>query len=135
MALSAKDLFKNIGYGKRNAVSRPPNARIDRAFRKLIEQANAAGDCIIPSEVGYYRPNTPAEYRETEVYFKKEMHRIGVIAQKIRSMKRALKRGDTPLTAETRAQEEKESLPESSVNWDTMLEEDNSFPGQMVMRM
>lgn len=69
--MDAKDLFKNIGYGKRNAVSRPPNARIDRAFRKLIEQANAAGDCIIPSEVGYYRPNTPAEYREAEVYFKK----------------------------------------------------------------
>lgn len=131
----AKKCFDAIGKGKKNAVSRPPNSRDDRRFRKMIEKANASGDCIIPSEVGYYRPNTPSEYREAEVYFKKEMHRIGVIAQKIRCMKRALKRGDTPLTAETRAREEKESLPESSVNWDTMLEEDNSFPGQMVMRM
>lgn len=131
----AKKCFDAIGKGKKNAVSRPPNSRDDRRFRKMIEKANTSGDCIIPSEVGYYRPDTPAEYREAEVYFKKEMHRIGVIAQKIRSMKQALKRGDTPLTAETRAQEEKESLPESSVNWDTMLEEDNSFPGQMVMRM
>ena len=100
----------------------------------MIEKANTNGDCIIPSEAGYYRPCTPEEYREAEIYFKKELHRIGVIAQKIRSMQQAIK-GVIPSTAETREPEEKESSPEGFVNWDTMLEEDSSFPGQMVMRM
>ena len=130
----AKKCLDAIGSGKKNAVSRPPNSRDDRRFRQMIEKANTNGDCIIPSEVGYYRPNTPAEYREAEVYFKKELHRIGVIAQKIRSMQQAIKEV-IPSTVETRGPEEKESSPESSVNWDTMLEEDSSFPGQMVMRM
>ena len=135
MALSAKDLFENIGYGKRSAVSRPPNARIDRAFRKLIEQANASGDCIIPSAAGYYRPETPEEFREAEIYIKKERHRIRVTIEKITRMSRSLERRESKLTAETKAQEEKENSPASSVNWDTILVEDSSFPGQMVMRM
>lgn len=135
MALSAKDLFKNIGYGKRNAVSRPPNARIDRAFRKLIEQANASGDCIIPSVAGYYRPETPEEFREAEIYIRKERHRIRVISEKITRMSKNLERRESKLTAEIKAQEEKENSPASSVNWDTILGEDSSFPVQMVMRM
>lgn len=130
----AKKCFDAIGSGKKNAVSRPPNSRDDRRFRRMIEKANTNGDCIIPSEFGYYRPRTPEECREAEIYFKKELHRIGVIAQKIRSMQRVIK-GAISSTAETREPEVKESLPESSVNWDTMLEEDSSFPGQMVMRM
>ena len=135
MALSAKDLFKNIGYGKRNAVSRPPNARIDRGFRKLIEQANASGDCIIPSAAGYYRPETPEEFREAEIYIRKERHRIRVIGDKITLMSKNLERRESKLTAEIKAQEEKENSPTSSVSWDTILGEDSSFPGQMVMRM
>lgn len=130
----AKKCFDAIGSGKKNAVSRPPNSRDDRRFRQMIEKANTNGDCIIPSEAGYYRPCTPEECREAEIYFKKELHRIGVIAQKIRSMQQAIKEV-IPSTAETRGPEEKGSSPESSVNWDTMLEEDSSFPGQMVMRM
>lgn len=133
--MDAKDLFKNIGYGKRNAVSRPPNARIDRAFRKLIEQANAAGDCIIPSEAGYYRPETPEEFREAEIYIRKERHRIRVIGDKITLMSKNLERRESKLTAEIKANAGKETSPESSVSWDTILGEDSSFPGQMVMRM
>lgn len=133
--MTAKDLFKNIGYGKRNAVSRPSNARIDRRFRKLIEQANATGDCIIPSAVGYYRPETPEEFREAEIYIRKEQHRIRVISEKITRMSSNLERRESKLTAEIKVQEEKENLPESYVSWDTILGEDSSFPGQMVMRM
>ena len=133
--MTAKDLFKNIGYGKRNAVSRPPNARIDRAFRKLIEQANATGDCIIPSAAGYYRPETPEEFREAEIYIRKERHRIRVIGDKITLMSKNLERRESKLTAEIKANAGKETSPASSVSWDTILGEDSSFPGQMVMRM
>lgn len=130
----AKKYFNAIGSGKKNAVSRPPNSRDDRRFRQMIEKANTNGDCIIPSEVGYYRPCTPEECWEAEVYFKKELHRIGVIAKKIRSMQRVIKEV-IPSTVETRALEAKENSLESSMNWDTMLEEDVNIPGQMVMRM
>ena len=133
--MTAKDLFKNIGYGKINAVSRPSNARIDRRFRKLIEQANATGDCIIPSAAGYYRPETPEEFREAEIYIRKEQHRIRVISEKITRMSSNLERRESKLTVEIKVQEEKENLPESYVSWDTILVEDSSFPGQMVMRM
>lgn len=90
MALDAKNWFNNIGYGKKNAVPRPPNARLDREFRRLIEKANTNGDCIIPSDAGYYRPETPEEFREAEIYIRKERHRIKVMSEKITRMSRKL---------------------------------------------
>ena len=86
----AKTYFDRIGEGHRSAVRRPFNNSVDRFFRKLIEEANCNGDCIIPRKdgKGYYRPlpHDPIDRLEYTTYMANERSREDSIHIKLMSM-------------------------------------------------
>ena len=92
----AEELFSLIGTGKNNALMRPYNKRVDRALRKLINEANRSGqDCIINSGKGYYRPDFSSEEdtHEAKVYLVKEFHRCREVGYKYKQMKLFVEEG------------------------------------------
>lgn len=58
-------------------------------FRKLVAEANRAGDCIINIEGGYYRPIPTEDDAEVQHYFARELHRARAILYKREQMKKA----------------------------------------------
>lgn len=87
----AMNLFLRIGIGAENAVGRPVNDYTDRALRRLIEDSNNNGDCIISGKNGYYRPrkNVPEENMEFNKYERQELKRARSILYKRKNMKKA----------------------------------------------
>ncbi len=69
-------------------VKRPKNPRADRRLRKLIEEANNNGDCIINDGGGYYRPRRDDLFDEHcfNIYKAKELARARAIIDKIERM-------------------------------------------------
>ena len=88
----ALKLFNQIGYGRANAVNRPYDKNVDRAFRDMVNKANKSGDCIISGEAGYYRPrlDVEAEVHEANVYINQEANRGRDIMTKVSMMRFAL---------------------------------------------
>lgn len=84
----AETIFERIGIGADNAVQRPSNSYTDRILRRLIEDANISGDCIISGRTGYYRPrrNVPDENLEFKKYERQELKRARAILYKRRKM-------------------------------------------------
>ena len=81
----AARLFDMIGEGIGRAVSRPKDPAVDRRLRQLVSEANQAGDCIINSGFGYYRPGDD-DCVEFQEYVAKERHRAREILRKVRKM-------------------------------------------------
>lgn len=137
--MTAQELFCRIGYGKQNAVRRPADSYTDRKLRRLIEKANQNGDCVINCRDGYYRPRLDIEEERHELshYLAAELHRGRAILYKRKNMKETAQKWGEVIcqTADKRERPEKESLPESCGNMVIVVEEDNSIPGQMAMRM
>lgn len=86
----AEILFDMIGkYDK--PIKRPKNPAIDRAFRRLIQEANMSGDCIINLGEGYFRPGKD-DYVDLAEYLLKEQARAKEIMSKCVSMRQAYNR-------------------------------------------
>ena len=83
--------FSKIGKGKDNALQRPRNARVDRKLRRLIEEAQGAGDIIINVGEGYYRPDmhNPAERGEYLHYIAQLKSRIRAHVRNIAALEKA----------------------------------------------
>ena len=136
----ALTLFNLIGYGKENGVKRPSSQSVDRALRKMIEKANADNDCIIAGKNGYYRPDVRRldEISEAKKILASELHRARSILKKRLGMKIALeewREADWLSTAGQKGLPESGNSQRCSEDMDIVVEEDNSTPGQMVMRM
>lgn len=134
----AEELFLNIGTGRENAVKRPNDPGVDRHFRNLIETANKNNDCIISGVSGYYRPRNddPAECLEFNAYMKAGNHQAMSILYKLKRMKKAFKKGVKGWqTAGGKVPMESVSFPQNSGSMVLIVDEDNSIPGQMAMRM
>ena len=56
----AEFLFDRIPTGSEHALRRPADSRTDRQLRRLIQDANMSGDCIINNGAGYFRPISPS---------------------------------------------------------------------------
>ena len=69
---------------------RPKKPGVDRTLRKLIEEANNNGDCIINNGTGYYRPNAGNEIDEYafRLYKATELARARAITDKIKAMEK-----------------------------------------------
>lgn len=82
----AKSYFIRIGDGHKHAVKRPMDERVDRVLRRMIENANHNGDCIIPriNGDGYYRPipTDPVDALEFKTYIMKERSKINNMREK-----------------------------------------------------
>ena len=82
----AERLFDKIGTGAAYAIKRPKDPKVDREFRKLIEDANNSGeDCIINVGYGYFRPGEDDDV-DAEIYFAAEESRARRILRKRRRM-------------------------------------------------
>lgn len=81
----AERLFDKIGTGAYYAVRRPSNPRTDRALRRLIADANKAGDYIINDGSGYFRAGEEDRV-ELEHYVRAELHRANEIRDKAIAM-------------------------------------------------
>ena len=78
--------FDKIGTGAARALRRPKDPKVDREFRRLIEDANNSGrDCIINVGFGYFRPGEDDDV-EAELYFAAEESRARRILRKRRRM-------------------------------------------------
>ena len=89
----AESYFARIGDGHEHAISMPnidsPKGRsVDRILRRLIENANNSGDCIINVGNGIYRPipGDPVDDSEFREYIMKDLSRKHSVEQKIYSM-------------------------------------------------
>lgn len=82
----AQLLFDNIGTGSNRAMKRPKNPAVDRHFRRLIEEANNSGDCIINVGTGYFRPEKEDE-PDLDHYLNAELQRADKITDKVYAMK------------------------------------------------
>ena len=91
MERTAQDYFYAIPDGHKNAMKRPSNPSTDRILRKMIEQANCNGDCILNNGYGIFRPIPldPVDALEVNAYFAKELHRARSIQHKRMCMKQA----------------------------------------------
>lgn len=87
----AERLFDRIGT--KWPVKRPTDPLVDRAFRRLIENANRSGDCIIPSSSGsgYYRLDAEREIDEYafRAYKAKELAKARAIIDKLDMMEKS----------------------------------------------
>lgn len=88
----AQMLFDRIN--EKRPIPRPGKPGVDRGLRKLIEEANRTGDCIINNGSGYYRPNAENEIDEYafHLYKAKELARARAIISKIEAMEKAFNR-------------------------------------------
>lgn len=87
----AQEYFDRIPDGHRNAIQRPADMNVDRAFRKMIEIANNNGDCIVNIGDGVFRPvpGDPVDEKALNEYLGKELHRARAIQLKRLCMKTA----------------------------------------------
>lgn len=90
----AKQYFLRIPDGHKNPLPRPSNAYTDRVFRRLVEDANNNGDCIINVGSGYYRPlpGDEVDVKEFDEYMKKELSRARKIQLKRIRMRDAFRK-------------------------------------------
>ena len=77
-------LFEAIG-DMWHPVRRPKDEKVDRAFRRMIEEANMKGDCIINLGEGYYRPD-PGDDFDYSLYRARELAKAKRIIDKITAM-------------------------------------------------
>lgn len=86
--------FDQIGRYSR-PLKRPASSRVDRAFRRRVEEANLRGDCIINIGEGYFRPSPDnVEGRVAyEFYRARELKKARAIVKKIIAMDEAFERG------------------------------------------
>lgn len=84
----------DISYGHKYPLARMSNPLRDRKFRKMVEDANNEGDCIINVGNGYYRPvpGDPVDEKELQEYLAKDLHRARAVLKKRRSMKKTFER-------------------------------------------
>ena len=84
----AEQLFLRIPDGHENPLRRPSDSYTDRVLRRMVEDANNEGDCIINVGRGYYRPlpNDPVDVKEFHEYMNKEQHHIRSMQTKRFSM-------------------------------------------------
>lgn len=85
----AKAIFDHLAKGWEKATKRPKNEGIDRALRKLIEDANSSGEaCIINVGNGYYkvRKDNIRDRKEFAEYIAKERARALKILRKCKMM-------------------------------------------------
>ena len=72
-------------------LKRPASQRVDRAFRRRVEEANLHGDCIINNGEGYFRPSPDdSEGRYAyALYRTRELKKAKAIIEKISAMDKA----------------------------------------------
>lgn len=83
----AEFLFDRICTGADMALRRPEDKRTDRVLRKMIQDANMNGDCIINDGSGYFRPGEDDDIAFEE-YIAAERHRAREILRKISRMQK-----------------------------------------------
>ena len=91
MKVYAEFLFDRIPTGSEHALRRPADSRADRQLRRLIQDANMNGDCIINDGSGYFRPGEDDDVA-FEDYCAAERHRAREILRKISRMERVFDR-------------------------------------------
>ncbi len=74
---------------------RPSDSYTDRVLRRMVEDANNRGDCIINVGRGYYRPlpNDPVDVKELHEYLNKELSRARRVLRKRLAMRMAFEKG------------------------------------------
>ena len=89
--IQAEEYFEKIGTGNRNAIRRPMNDMVDRALRRMVEDANTTGDCIVNVGFGYFRPDPkdPVDEKYMNEYLAKELSRARKILLKRMKMRKA----------------------------------------------
>lgn len=87
----AEHLFDRISTGAEVALRRPADSKTDRQLRRLIQDANMNGDCIINDGTGYFRPGEDDDVA-FEDYIAAERHRAHEILQKISRMQQVFDR-------------------------------------------
>lgn len=85
----AEELFSRIPFGHAEPLKRPADSYTDRGLRRMVEEANNKGDCIINVGSGYYRPLPQDEVDEKEYheYMKQELSRARKIHLKRSKMR------------------------------------------------
>ena len=88
--------FDQIGKHSR-PVKRPASQRVDRAFRRRVEEANLHGDCIINIGEGYFRPSPDDDEGlfAYGLYRARELKKAKAIIEKISAMDKAFIGGGT----------------------------------------
>lgn len=86
--------INDIPYGHKEPLARMSNPVKDRKFRKMVEDANNDGDCIINVGNGYYRPvpGDTVDEKELQEYLAKDLHRARAVLKKRLSMKMTFER-------------------------------------------
>lgn len=87
----AEYLFERIPTGSENALHRPSDSRTDRQLRRLIQDANMSGDCIINTGAGYFRPGEDDDML-FEDYYESERSRAREILRKTSRMRETFDR-------------------------------------------
>ena len=84
--MRADEIFAKIGTGHANAIR---GVTQTKGLRKIIQNANKTGDCIINVGNGYYRPDPtdPTDCAEMEHYIASELHRAREILYKREKLK------------------------------------------------
>lgn len=92
--MGAEYLFNQISTGHKRALPRPSNSATDRMLRRMVEDANMHGDCIINVGHGYYRPDPADDVDAFELnqYCAKELKRARTIQLKRLSMRQTFER-------------------------------------------
>ena len=92
--LLAEQLFLKIPNGHANPLRRPSDSYTDRALRRMVEEANNNGDCIINVGSGYYRPlpSDAVDEKELKEYLVTELSRARNILKKRLAMKIAFEK-------------------------------------------
>ena len=90
----AAQLFSRIPDGHANPLQRPSDKCTDRCLRRMVEDANNNGDCIINVGGGYYRPlpNDVVDEKELHEYLAKELSRARNIQRKRLAMRIAFEK-------------------------------------------
>lgn len=94
MNTRAKQYFLRIPNGHAHPLQRPADDYTDREFRKMVEDANKSGDCIINVGSGYYRPlpGDAVDEKELNEYLAKELSRSRKIQIKRFAMRTAFEK-------------------------------------------
>lgn len=90
----AEQFFSRIPNGHTNPLRRPSNIYTDRVLRRMVEDANNKGDCIINVGSGYYRPlpNDEIDEKELHEYLATELSRARKILKKRLAMRTAFEK-------------------------------------------
>ncbi len=90
----ATQLFLQIPCGHAQPLRRPSDSYTDRVLRRMVEDANNRGDCIINVGRGYYRPlpNDPVAVKELHEYLSKELSRARRVLKKRLAMRMAFEK-------------------------------------------